>query len=135
MLPRTAYRPSTLVDFEDTVAWWAALASLGGLLVGAGVLVGLGTGDAVAISGVALFFATAVLAGFERIEAATAVGVAAVVWTAAGISVALGTDPSLVGSFVGLAGVGAVAVAVGCTGARRAATRAQRISNSAADRP
>ena len=102
----SAYRQSTFVELENTVAWWSSLGVLGALLVGAGILIGAGKGEVVAISGVALFIATAVLAGVERTEIATAAGVAGVVWTSAGISVALGTDPTLSGSLLGLGCVG-----------------------------
>ncbi|MGI0070612.1 MAG: hypothetical protein ACRECT_00810 [Thermoplasmata archaeon] len=121
----SVYPPSTFVDLEDSVAWWSALSTLGALLAGAGVLLGAGAGEAVAIGGVALFFATAVSAGLELIEAGTALGVAAVVWTAGGIAAALGTDPSPTGSLVGLGGVGVVLVIVGALGARRAGQRAR----------
>ncbi len=123
ILSPSAYRPSTVVDFEDTVAWWSSLSILGALLVVAGILVGVGRGEVVAISGVGLFFATAVLAGVELTEGATALGVAGVVWTAAGISVALGTDPSLKGSLVGFVLVGVAAVGVGVLGSLRARAR------------
>ncbi len=131
LLGPSAYRPSAFAELQDTVAWWSALAALGGLLLVAGVLVGSGGGEAVAISGVALFFATAVLAGAELTEMATALGVAAVVWTSAGISVALGTDPSLVGSFAGLAASGGLGLLSGFVGALRANARSKAILNAA----
>jgi|SRR5580658_1430821 hypothetical protein len=120
VFPPSAYRPSTFMDLEDTPAWWWALAALGVLLLLAGVLVGAQRGEAVAIGGVALFLATAVLAGAERVEIATAFGAAGIIWTAAGISVVLGTDPSAVGSLVGFGVCGATLVAVGALGVVRA---------------
>ena len=123
----TAYRPSRFTELEDTVAWWSSLTVLGALLAVGGLLVGAGAGEFVAISGVALFFATAVLAGLEQTEAATAVGVAGIVWTSAGISVALGTDPSLLGSLVGLGAAGGLALLLGVVGAFRAHARSKPI--------
>ncbi|MGA8542356.1 MAG: hypothetical protein WB947_02260 [Thermoplasmata archaeon] len=111
------------MDLEDTVAWWGSLALLGALLVTAGLLVGADMGETVAIAGVALFFATAVLAGAERTEWATALGVAGVVWTAVGISLVLGSDPSRFGSLVGLSVSGAAMVLIGILGAARAHRR------------
>jgi hypothetical protein len=131
VLGPSAYRPSAFAELEDTVAWWSALAVLGGLVLVAGVLVGSGRGEVVAISGVALFFATAVLAGAERTELATALGVAGVVWTSAGISLALGTDPSWAGSLVGLAALGGLGLLTGFVGALRANSRSKPILNPA----
>ena len=103
LLGPSAYRPSAFAELQDTVAWWSALAALGGLLSRRGRSRSAAVGERPSPStGVALV-ATAVLAGAELTEMATALGVAAVVWTSAGISVALGTDQSLVGSFAGLA--------------------------------
>ncbi|MGA8302685.1 MAG: hypothetical protein WA691_04880 [Thermoplasmata archaeon] len=119
----SAYRPSSIVDLEDTVAWWSSLAILGALLFVAGLLVGAGEGETVTLVGVALFFGTAVLAGAERTEPATALGVAGLVWTASGISLVLGTDPSLFGSLVGLAAAGGIVAVTGALGAVRARAR------------
>jgi hypothetical protein len=127
VLPPSAYRPSTFLELGDTVAWWGSLALLGVLLAGAGILVGADQGEWLAISGVSLFFATAVLAGAERTEAATAVGVAAIVWTSAGIALVLGTDANLWASLLGFAAVGATAVALGSIGAFRVRARSKRI--------
>ena len=123
----SAYRPSTFVDLEDTVEWWGSLATLGGLLIAAGVLVGAGRGETVATLGVTLFLATAVLAGTERTELGTAFGVAGVVWTAAGMSLVLGTDPSLAGSLVGFLAAGGMALVIGTLGAVRAHGRLAEI--------
>jgi hypothetical protein len=122
-----AYRPSSFADLEDTVEWWTALAVVGGLIVGAGLLVGTDQGDITAIVGVALFVVTAVLAGAERTELATALGVAGVVWTSAGISVSLGTDPSSLGSMIVFVAVGGAMVVVG---ALRAQSRSKPILNA-----
>jgi hypothetical protein len=119
----SAYGPSTFVDLENTVGWWSSLAVLGALLAVAGVLIGADLGDLVAVSGVALFFGTAVLAGAERTELATAFGTAGIVWTAAGISLVLRTDPTLVGSLVAFTFVGGAALAIGIVGAFRALAR------------
>ena len=123
VLSPSVYRASSFVELEDTVAWWGSLATLGALLVAAGVLLGADRGELVAIGGVTLFFATAVLAGAERPEPATSLGVAGVVWTSAGVSLALGTDPSLVGSMLGLSVAGAILLALGAGGAVRAHAR------------
>lgn len=131
VLGPAAYRPGVFRDLEDTVEWWSALATFGGLTLGAGLLAGAGEGDPLALGGVALFFLTAVLAGAERIEFATGVGTAALVWTATGIGIGLGTDPSFLGSLVALGAVGAAALCVGVRGAVRADGRTKRISASA----
>jgi hypothetical protein len=116
VLPHSAYRPTPLAELADTRAWRAALAVLGSLLVGAGVLVGSGSGEATAIGGVVLFLATAVVAGMERNEIASALAVAAIVWTAAGISVVTGTDGGLLASLIGFVLVGISFVAAGLMG-------------------
>jgi hypothetical protein len=100
-------------------AWWSCLAVLGGSLLALAGLVGAGLGSVAAIGGVVLFLATAVAAGAERYAIATATGVAAVVWTSAGVSVDLGVDHSLFVSFLALASVGAAASIVGGLGALR----------------
>jgi hypothetical protein len=123
LVSRSTYRPSSIVDLEDTVGWWSSLAFLGGLLLVAGLLVGAGEGEVVTLSGVAFFFGTAVLAGAERTELATPLGVAGVVWTASGISLVLGTDPSFLGSLLGFATAGGIAVVAGAFGAIRAHAR------------
>jgi hypothetical protein len=123
VLAPTSYRPTPFVDLEDSVAWWTALSILGAFLALAGVLIGSGEGEATAIGGVALFFATAVSAGAERAEIASALGTAGVVWTALGIAVVLGTDTARVGSLLGLAVSGGAFVAAGAVGALRAGRR------------
>jgi hypothetical protein len=125
VVPSSEYRPSALAGLGDTVAWWTALAVLGGGLVGAGLLVAAGWGEATVIAGVALFLATAVAAGADRTEIATALGTVAVVWTASGIAVVLGTDPSPIGSLVGFVVAGALALTAGGLGAARARRRAR----------
>ena len=119
VLSPAAYRPSTLVDLEDTPAWWSSLALLGVLLIAAGALAGDGRGEAVAVGAVALFLTTAVLAGYERTELATATGSSGVIWSALGISTVLGTDPSLLGTFLGFALGGSLALAAGLLGVAR----------------
>jgi hypothetical protein len=105
---------------EGSVAWWQSLALLGGLLLVLGILVGANVGVAAAIAGVGLFFATAVVAGDERYETATALGIAAVIWTSMGIALDLGTDPSLPGSLLSFAVVGAAMLIAGVLGRRTA---------------
>lgn len=123
VLEPAAYRPSTFVDLEDTPEWWKALVLLGVLLVLAGVLVRAGAGELEAVLGVGLFFGTAVLAGRDRVELATAVGSAAVVATALGISVVLGTDPWVYETFLGFAILGAVLTLAGVLGLARSPQR------------
>lgn len=118
-----AYRPSTAFDFEDTVAAWSALAIAGTLIAIAGLLVVAGMGEAATLLGVGLFFGTAVVAGADRIEVATALGVGGVICMAAGVSAVLGSDPSRLGPFVGLAAAGALATGFGGVGALRAHRR------------
>jgi hypothetical protein len=123
ILPHSAYRPAPLAELADTPVWRAALAVLGFLLVGAGVLVGSGSGEATAIGGVVLFLATAVVAGAERAELATALAVAGMVWTAAGISVVTGTDGALSATLIGFAAVGVVCAGAGVLGVVRPRAR------------
>lgn len=108
-----AHRSVGFPPLEGSVAWWEALALLGGLLVALGAFVAADWGSATAIAGVLLFFAAAILAGADRYEFATALGVAAVIWTSAGISVYLGADPSLLGSFLGFVIAGTAALVTG----------------------
>jgi len=114
-----ASRPARLSRLEGSVEWWESLAILGGSLLVLGAFVGAVLGSAAAICGFVLFLATAVVAGAERYEFATALGVSGVIWTSAGISVYLGTDPSLIGSLLGFAIVGAAALVAGMFGALR----------------
>lgn len=118
-----ASRSAHAVRLEDSVAWWGSLAVLGASLVVLGLIVGAALGSAAAIGGFVLFLATAVLVGDERYEVATAMGISGVIWTSAGISVSLGTDPSLVGSLVGFEIVGVLGLVVGVPGILRARVR------------
>jgi len=104
---------------ERPAVWWSSIALLGGLLLALGGLVGAGLGTPAAIGGVVLFFAAAVAAGAERYAVTTVTGVAAMVWTSAGVSVYLGVDRSLFLSFLALAVVGAAVSVVGGLGAVR----------------
>lgn len=123
-----AYHPTGPTALENSVAWWESVVLLGVALVVLGVLVGADLGSVAAVGGVALFLATGIVAGAERYEAATALGVAAVLWTSAGISVSLGVDPSLIGSLVAFATIGAVVIVAGSWGAAR--RRAQERNGS-----
>jgi hypothetical protein len=127
---RPGYRPSTFIDLQDTVEWWSALLVLGALLILAGALVVAGLTDPLAVAGVALFFATAVAAGSDRIELATAFGAAGVVWTATGIALALGTDGLPIPTAAAFQGVGLVALFVAAAGWHRARGRSKRFSES-----
>jgi hypothetical protein len=110
----------------NSVAWWESLALLGASLAILGALTGAVLGTAAAICGFTFFLITAVIAGTERYEFATALGVSGIVWTSTGISVSLGTDPSLVGSFVAFEVFGVSSLAVGVLGAVRAKHRTGR---------
>ncbi|HXW66538.1 MAG TPA: hypothetical protein VEL82_01460 [Thermoplasmata archaeon] len=123
VLSRSAYRPSSTIELADTPAWWSSLALLGALLAGAGLAIVAGGGETTAIAGVALFLLTAIVAGAERTEAATALAVGAIVWTAAGISVTVGTDGALAASGIGLGLAGGLAALLGTLGARRSGAR------------
>ena len=114
-----AYRPATGSRLGGAEAWWRPLLLLGGLLLVLAGFVGADLGSEAAVGGVALFLATAVVAGTERYELATALGLAGVFWTAAGISVALRVDPSLNASLLGLALVGLVSLAAGVLSVHR----------------
>lgn len=123
VLELPAVRSAQCVRLEGSVAWWSALAFLGGALVALGACVGAGLGSAAAITGVVLFLATGVLLGSERYEYATVVGVSAVLWTSAGIAVYLGTDGLLIDSLVVFALVGIAALVAGSLGAARARSK------------
>jgi hypothetical protein len=101
---------------EGSRDWYEAVALLGGMLLLLGAVAGESYGGAAAVAGFTMFLATAVLAGLERYEWATAVGVAAVVWTVVGISEFLGIDRSPLASFVGTGAVGALTLGVGLGG-------------------
>jgi len=111
-----AYRSAPGPELAGARRWRGALLLLGGLLLGLGGFVGANLGAEAAVGGVMLFLATAVVAGTERYELATALGVSGVVWTSAGMSVALGADPSLTGSLAGFVIVGLVAVGTAALG-------------------
>ncbi|MGD0587388.1 MAG: hypothetical protein ABSA63_01135 [Thermoplasmata archaeon] len=118
-----ARRSSDRVRAEGSVTWWESLALFGGSLVILGLFVGADLGFGAAIGGVALFLATAILAGEGRYEFTTAVGTSAMVWTSSGIAVVLGTDPSLIGSLFCFVFVGVAALALGLLGRSRARSR------------
>jgi peptidoglycan/LPS O-acetylase OafA/YrhL len=118
------YRSSVLSLGEHRSDGWVAVAILGVLSMALGGLVAEDQGSAAAVGGVVWFLGTAVLAETERPELATALGVSGVVWTAVGISVYLGVDPSRAGTFVALVLLGAVAVLAGAVGLVR--TRSPR---------
>lgn len=118
-----AYRPSSVLRLEDTVAWWTAVAAFGFLLVAAGTMALGRSGTALAIGGVVCFLATAVVAGSERFELATVLAIAGVVLTSIGISIVLGTDPSILGTAIVLLIFGAFVMGAGAAGGRRAGAR------------
>jgi hypothetical protein len=123
VVPRSAYRPSPLGEIADTPAWWSAITVLGGLLVGVGILLALGSGTATAVGGVLLFLATAVVAGFERVELATSLALSAITWTAAGTSVVMGVDPAVGPTSVAFLAVGVVLLGLGVWGRARHRSR------------
>ncbi len=108
---------------EDPARWWRAFSAWSILTLPLGVLVGLGLGSPTAIGGFLLFLATAVVVGDERYELGTALGASGVVWTASGISVYLGVDPSLLASLVGFEVVGALGLIAAGLGLLRAGAR------------
>ncbi len=124
------YRPSTFLNFEDTIAWWRSLAVLGALITILAVVVEADQGELAAIVGVGLFFATAVVAGQERRELGTALGTAGVVWTATGISLVLGTLGSVTAAALAIGTVGAFVHVFSLFRAGRANDRAKRISKT-----
>lgn len=114
----STYRPSTFLDLAATVEWYRSLGLLGLLLGALGAAVAVNGGAAAAVVGVGLFFATAVLAGQDRIELATALGTAGVVWTAIGISLTLGSVGPRTAVAVVLVALGAAAVLLALAGGR-----------------
>ncbi len=116
VVPRSAYRPAPLGELADTPAWWGSLALLGVALLLGGALLGVRAGEVVAIGGVVLFLLTAVAAGAERTEIATALAVSGMVWTAAGISVVARVDGAVIATTFAFALVGAVLIGVGMAG-------------------
>jgi len=124
VVPHSAFRPSPWSELASTPAWWGALALLGSLVAVAGATAGIASGEVTAIGGVLLFFATAVAAGAERTEAATALALAGLVWTSTGISLATGTDGSAAATLDGFLGMGALLVVLGLAGVGRSMRRA-----------
>jgi len=116
----SVYRPASIVDLGNTVAWWSSLALLGAAVAAAGLLVAGGAGEALAIGGVALFVITASVAGAERIEPATALGASAMIWTSAGIALVLGDRPPLGSVVAPMLAVGMSFLVLGTLGALRA---------------
>ncbi len=129
-MARPRYRPAPFAEVENSAVWWTALALLGALIVlGGGFAAALG--DFLAVGGVALFFVTAGLAGAERLELATTAGAAGMIWTATGISIALGTDGSTFATGLGFVAFGGGVLALAGTGAHRLRGRTKRISRPA----
>lgn len=116
--------PRRFARLENSPAWRASLELLGGLLVALGVLVGLGLGTATAVGGFVIFLATGVVAGAESYEVATALGASGMAFTAAGISVVTGGDPSLGLSLLGFEVAGGVLLIGGLAASRRRVGRA-----------
>ncbi len=121
----SAYRPSTFLDLEATVEWYRSLGLLGLLLSALGAAVAANGGELAAVVGVGLFFATAVLAGQDRVEIATALGTAGVVWAAIGISLTLGSVGPRIAVAAALVAVGTAAVLLALAGGRSAGARAR----------
>ena len=113
------HRPAGPVGIERTVPWWSAVALVGLLTVVLGALLGLREGAAAAIGGVPLFLVTGVLAGTERYEVATGVGVSALFWTSAGATVYLGLGGPPVLWFAAFAAGGVAMTVAGLAGALR----------------
>ena len=111
-----------LLRVERTAAWYRSLGVLGGSMIVLGVLVGSNDALAAAIGGFVMLLATAIIGGAEKYELATVAGVSGVIWTSAGISGSLGTDPSPFVAFLTLALVGGFALATGVVGAVRLAS-------------
>ncbi len=116
VVPHSAYRPAPLGELADTPAWWGSLALLGAATLLGGVLLGIRSGEVVAVGGVVLFLLTAVAAGAERTEIATALAASGMVWTAAGISVVAGVDGAVLATTLAFALVGAVLLGAGTVG-------------------
>lgn len=131
VVPRSAYRPSPFEDLADTPAWWASLVLLGALTIVAAGLLGARDGEATAIGGVVLFLATAVVAGLERAEAATALAISGLLWTSAGISMAAGFDGDALATGIGFAVAGIGLVGIGSAGLVRALRTQRRVASAA----
>ena len=101
------------VRVEDSIAWWSAIAVLGGSFITLGALVGYSWVPVTAICGFVLFLVTAVLIGAGHHELATASCASAIIWTCAGVSVCLGTDSSSFATCLGFEAIGVVLVLVG----------------------
>jgi hypothetical protein len=113
------HRRTGPIGIESKLPWWGAVTALGLLTVALGSLLGLREGTAAAIGGVALFLVTAVLAGVERYEAATALGVSALLWTSAGVAIYLGLGGPALLWFAAFGSGGAAMAVVGMVGALR----------------
>lgn len=123
--------PARATHTTSRAGWWRSLALFGGTLLLLGIPIGAGVGSLAAIAGVVFFVAAGEIAGSERYELATALGAAGVVWTSAGIAVALGTDPSLALSALLCAVAGALLVFVGGRNSVREQRRDRRRSVTA----
>lgn len=119
ILEVTAYHSSGPPRLENTVAWWGSLVLLGGMLLVLSGFAAAGWGARAAVGGVVLFLVTAVLAGTERYEFATAAGVAALLWTSAGVAVLLEIGGPPVDWFVAFAAAGAALALMGTAGTVR----------------
>ncbi len=117
---RAAYPP-----FSGRSAWRAALFLFGGLSLLLAGWIAAGLGSVAAAGGVILFLSTAVTAGADRFELATAVGAAALLWTGAGISVALRVDSAGPLTAAGFLVVGVVALAAGAHVRLRSSRRSE----------
>lgn len=131
ILEVAAYRTAGPPRLENTVAWWESLVLLGGMLLVLSGFAAAGWGARAAIGGVVLFLVTAVLAGVERYEFATATGIAALLWTSAGVAVLLGLGGRPVDWFVAFAAAGVAMAVAGAAGAVR--LRSAELGRAAAD--
>jgi hypothetical protein len=109
---------------EDPATVGSCVALVGGLTVGLALLLILSRGSSASVFGVVLFLAAAVLAGAERYDLATGVGISAMVFTTVGISVYLGVDASPIESALGFLTVGVGLLLAGTAGWHRERRRA-----------
>jgi len=125
-----AHQPGGPVRIENSVPWWESVALFGALLIGLAAFLGARDGAAAAVGGVALFLLTAVLAGTERYEFATAAGVAALLWTSAGVALYLGVGSAPAVWFVTFASAGSATTVAGTVGAVRLRSKGRRRSSA-----
>jgi hypothetical protein len=93
VVPTSAYRAPSSFSFERSPRWTLSLAVVGLLALVASAFVAVHAGETLVLTGVGLFFLTAVLAAADRPDLAAGVGFGAILFVSIGIALLLGTIP------------------------------------------